>query len=191
MKPTKEELEKIRVCAIIEHKIDKYVWLREDDKGRYIEYAFKGGAPHDNRCLSWYFSLQPKAIERNGKSFGRTPEEIQEDIKLSRKRLERKVDNLYILESFTCGFEEYPERRLKEAEEKWPEYNKEEPFIKEEHLCKVGCPAPRCVKNKICSHWTYEEPVKCACWTLSEPTVPKKVLVSIEDVMRLKDQLIR
>lgn len=189
MKPTEEELEKIRVCATIEHELDKYVWLREDDKGRYIEYAFKEGAPHDNRCLSWYFSFQPGAIKRNGESFGDTPESIQKFLDLKKKQLDSKVDNLYVLQSFTCGYEENPQRRLEEAKEDWPKYSDGEPFIEEEHICKVGCPAPRCVRNKICSHWTYEEPVKCACWTLREPTVPRRVLVPIELVMKLKKEL--
>ena len=57
MKPTKEELNILRLYARLSHQEDKYVWLRQDEKGTYIEYAFKEGVPHDNRCLSWYFSL--------------------------------------------------------------------------------------------------------------------------------------
>ena len=45
--------------------IDTIVVLKKDDKGYYIEYAFKEGAPHDNRCLSWYDSYQPEAYIRN------------------------------------------------------------------------------------------------------------------------------
>ena len=45
--------------------IDSIVVLKKDDKGYYIEYAFKEGAPHDNRCLSWYDSYQPEAYIRN------------------------------------------------------------------------------------------------------------------------------
>ena len=40
--------------------LDKYVILKQDEKGRYIEYAFKEGAPKDNRCLSWYDNLIQK-----------------------------------------------------------------------------------------------------------------------------------
>ena len=46
--------------------IDTIVILKKDDKGYYIEYAFKEGAPHDNRCLSWYDSYQPEAYRQNG-----------------------------------------------------------------------------------------------------------------------------
>ena len=33
---------------------NKFVYLRKDEQGYYIEYAFKEGCPHDNRCLSKY-----------------------------------------------------------------------------------------------------------------------------------------
>ena len=46
--------------------LEKYVILKKDKKGYYIEYAFTEGAPHDNRCLSWYDSYQEKAYIRNG-----------------------------------------------------------------------------------------------------------------------------
>lgn len=87
MNPTEEELEKIRVHATLVGNLDRYVYLREDDKGRYIEYAFKDGAPHDNRCLSWYDNPHPKYLEKH-------PNTV---IPLS------KVNELYWLGSYTCS----------------------------------------------------------------------------------------
>lgn len=46
--------------------LDEYVILKEDEKGRYIEYAFKEGEIKDNRCLSWYDKPHPIARVRNG-----------------------------------------------------------------------------------------------------------------------------
>ena len=63
------------------------------------------------------------------------------------------------------------------------EYHPGEPFIREDHICRVGCPAPKCVSNKICSHWTYDEPVKFACWTLREVEIPTCISIPIEDAM--------
>lgn len=186
MKPTAGELEIIRLCAILSHEEDRYVWLREDEKGTYIEYAFKEGAPHDNRCLSWYFSLQPEAIKRNCKAFGHTEEYALNEIEWRKEDIKKKVNGLYTLQSFTCGYEEYPESSLKKSREGWHKYYPLEPFIKEEHICKVGCPAPQCVKNMTCAHWTYDEPVKCACWTLEEVELPKRVSIPIEDVLSIK-----
>ena len=44
-----------------------------------------------------------------------------------------------------------------------------EPFIPEDHICKVGCPAKGCdwVKHRVLP-WTQENPVKCACWLLKD-----------------------
>ena len=195
MKPTTEEFEILKTYAQLTHTEDKYVWLREDEKGTYIEYAFKEGVPHDNRCLSWYYSLQPNARRRNAMAFGDSVEEAEREVEMWKKRIENKIDNLFTLSSFTCGYEEYPEYSLKESEESWNKHidlHDNEPFIKEHHICKVGCPAPICIKNKTCSHWTYEEPVKCACWQLSEINgLPKSVSISMEDAMRLKNELIK
>ena len=193
MKPTKEEFEVLRVYALLNHQEDKYVWLRQDEKGTYIEYAFKEGAPHDNRCLSWYYSLQPNAIKRNILAFGHTEEKALKEIEWRKTRIANfHVDNLFLLSSFTCGHEESLESSLERNKKSWEEYHPNEPFVKEDHICRVGCPAPICVRNKNCAHWTYEEPVKCACWEL-EPInkLPTRVTISMDDAMRLKDELLK
>ena len=61
-------LQKEFLIKLLEIKgiLDKYVILKEDEKGRYIEYAFKEGSPKDNRCLSWYDKPHPNARVRNG-----------------------------------------------------------------------------------------------------------------------------
>lgn len=64
-----------------EHWKSKYVYLRKDEVGLYIEYAFIDGIPHDNRCLSKYVTGYDNF-----------------------KGLE--VNKLYTLSSFTCGGEE-------------------------------------------------------------------------------------
>ena len=164
--------------------IDSYVILKKDDKGYYIEYAFKDGAPHDNRCLSWYDSYQEEAYRWNGwfeKSDG-TPlseEETQKKLEAIRKKIDDKVGKIFTLHSYTCGYEEDEKNQLKDTEESWikfKEYHSDEngvmkPFVPEDHICKVGCPAKGCdyVKNK--KHpWTYNIPVKCACWSLEDGT---------------------
>jgi hypothetical protein len=187
MKPTKEELEKIKLDATLSGDIEKYVYLRKDEKGFYIEYAFKPGSPHDNRCLSWYDSCQEKAYIRNGWVKDTTNEKDIKFLAAIKRNRENRVGQLFILSSFTCGFEEYPEERLKESEEDWKKYHESEPFIPEDHICKVGCPAPKC-RSCMCEHWTYEEPVKCACWTLKEPNVPSKVMIPIDLAMKLYEQ---
>ena len=40
MKITAEQLEALRIVATYLNRLDQYVYLREDDNGRYIEYAF-------------------------------------------------------------------------------------------------------------------------------------------------------
>lgn len=75
----------------LKSKAKNYVVLKEDEKGRYIEYAFLKGAPKNNRCLSWYDKLQPNALKRNGHD----PKEW----KLS------EVGKVYELGMFTCGNE--------------------------------------------------------------------------------------
>ena len=60
--------------------LSKYVFLREDEQGKYIEYAFIEGAPHHNRCLSKY--VTGNAILKS-----------------------LPVDKIYLLSSFTCGGE--------------------------------------------------------------------------------------
>lgn len=124
---------KMKAYAIAKNKLESYVVLKEDEQGRYIEYAFKEGAPHDNRCLSWYDSWQPKALERNG-----------HDLDAWKNRL-KPVNRIYELSEFACNNSE------KEGEEH----------------CSAGHPCKKCFENRSYD-WTYEEPVKCACWYLYE-----------------------
>lgn len=154
--------------------IDTIVVLKKDDKGYYIEYAFKEGAPHDNRCLSWYDSYQPKAYRQNGwfktQDGNDLPdEETQKELDMIREEREKKIGKVFRLSSFTCGYEEAEKWSLEESEKSWYEFHKDEPFIPEDHICKVGCPAKACqwVRNRVFP-WTYENPVKCACWTLND-----------------------
>ena len=159
--------------------IDTIVVLKKDDKGYYIEYAFKEGAPHDNRCLSWYDSYQEEAYCKNGWFKTNNGVDLPEDE--TKKRLdqirrdrEAKIGKVFRLTSFTCGYEEAEKSSLEESEKSWNEYHKDEngnpePFIPEDHICKVGCPAKGCswVKSRVLP-WTYESPVKCACWYLKD-----------------------
>lgn len=119
--------------------LDKYVILKEDEKGRYIEYAFKEGAPKDNRCLSWYDKPHPIARVRNGYKANYPVHEI---------------NKIYTLGLFSCGCE-----------------NDEG----DEH-CSAGHPKKSCLKCQ-CLHWTYDEPVKCACWYLTPSEVK-----SVDDI---------
>lgn len=178
----KQDLEK-------NNQINKFVILKKDDKGYYIEYAFKEGAPHDNRCLSWYDSYQPKALERN-----------EHNKELWKARVDKKVGLIHKLYAFTCGYEENTEEKLKEAEKSWNE-NKDfhtdengvfEPFIPEDHVCKVGCASRYCREHGYAGkNWTYEEPVKCGCWalsngiTLEEFIQSYKILISATDLAKL------
>jgi hypothetical protein len=161
------------------HLEDNYVILKEDEKGTYIEYAYKQGAPHDNRCLSWYFSLQPNAIRRNNEAFGH-PEETEKEIEWRKKCIKNAIGKIYYLSSFTCCHEEDLEGSLKRNKESWEKYHLGE-FIPEDHICRVGSPAPICKIAGHCAHWTYEEPVKCACWHLDEInckfSIPSKDIV--------------
>ena len=149
--------------------IDTIVVLKKDDKGYYIEYAFKEGAPHNNRCLSWYDSYQPEAYRQNGWLNDLTEDETQKRLDQIRQAREEKVGKVFRLSSFTCGYEEDEKNRLIDSEKIWNEFHKDEPFIPEDHICKVGCPAKKCLLNGNCSkYWTYENPVKCACWFLRD-----------------------
>lgn len=159
--------------------IDTIVVLKKDDKGYYIEYAFKEGAPHDNRCLSWYDSYQEEAYRKNGwfktnDGVDLPEEETQKRLDQIRRERDAKVGKVFRLTAFSCGFEEDEKNQLIESEKAWNEYHKDEngnpePFIPEDHICKVGCPAKVCqwVKNRVLP-WTYESPVKCACWSLRD-----------------------
>ena len=154
--------------------IDTIVVLKKDDKGYYIEYAFKEGAPHDNRCLSWYDSYQPEAYRRNG--WFRTndgvdlPEdETQKRLDQIRQAREERVGKVFRLSSFSCGHEEHPEKSNAHDKESWEKYHPNEKYIPENHVCRPGCPSKNCLLNGICSkYWTYENPVKCACWYLKD-----------------------
>lgn len=120
----------IKKLLIQTKQLESFVILKEDDQGRYIEYAFTKGAPHDNRCLDWYSSLQPKAIERNGH-------------KVSEWKLQ-ELGHIYRLYEFSCGHENE---------------------VGEFH-CSAGHPCSKCRESGVARKWTYEEPVKCACWHL-------------------------
>lgn len=151
------------------NELKKYVILKKDDEGYYIEYAFTDGAPHDNRCLDWYHSYQPEAYTKNKWFEGLTKEAREKrlaDIKADR---EKKVGKIYRLYSFTCGGEENPEEQVERAQKAYIEYHADDPdygpFVPEDHICKVGCPAKACTWN---SNWSYENPVKCACWHLAD-----------------------
>lgn len=184
MNPTKKELDILEFYAKMTREEDRYVWLREDEQGTYIEYAFKEGAPHDNRCLSWYDSFQPNAIRRNCTAFGDSEEKIQDELEWRKNGVKKRINQLFYLGSLTCGWESNFEYTLEESKKSWEESYPDKPFIKEHHICKVGCPAPKCIKSRICSHWTYEEPMKCACWILREIDMPTELSIPIEDAMR-------
>lgn len=120
--------------------LDQYVILKEDKKGRYIEYAFKEGAPKDNRCLSWYDKPHPKARVRNG---------YRADYPI------HEVGKVYQLGLFSCGHQN----------------------LKEDEHCSAGHPKLKCVVEGCAHDWTYEEPVKCACWYLTSTNIE-----TIEDI---------
>ena len=88
--------------------IDTIVVLKKDDKGYYIEYAFKEGAPHNNRCLSWHDSYQPEAYRRNGwfktnDGVDLPEDEIQKRLDQIQQAREEKVGKVFRLSSFTCS----------------------------------------------------------------------------------------
>lgn len=83
-------------CAQLSNKTDEllnYVYLREDEKGRYIEYAFVDGSPDENRCLSWYV-LGRKA---NGMD-NPINKDLTKDIPSH-----KEIDKIYKLSIFNCG----------------------------------------------------------------------------------------
>lgn len=86
---TPENIEKLKLIATLSNTLSDYVYLREDSEGRYIEYAFLEGAPINNRCLSWYEKLHPKALIRNGHKLD--------------KWVIKPIDKLYKLSKFNCN----------------------------------------------------------------------------------------
>lgn len=48
---TNEELKLLEKWATIYNHRNDFVWLREDEFGKYLEYVFNDGVPHNNRCL--------------------------------------------------------------------------------------------------------------------------------------------
>lgn len=150
MIPTPEDLEKLKTAAIFENRLEDYVYLREDSQGRYIEYAFKEGAPHDNRCLSWYDKPQPNAYKRNN----------------TYNLCRRQVDEIYRLREYACD-------------------NQNEVG---DNRCCAGHPKKECLLEGHARHWTYDEPTKCACWVLQEPTIPTSVSIPIELALKIVSQ---
>ena len=122
---TPANIDKLKQIATLTNTLDKYVYLREDEQGRYIEYAFIDGAPTNNRCLSWYDKPHPIALERNGHDIDKWLRNV------------KPIDRIYKLNAFTCN-----------------------------NSCSVGKPNERCLKN-VAPYWTFEEPIKCACWSLA------------------------
>ena len=59
-----------------------------------------------------------------------------------------------------------PEDSIARAAKSWDEYHEGEPFVPEDHICRPGCPAKAC--TWCLGRWTYESPVKCACWYLKD-----------------------
>lgn len=113
------------------HLEENYVYLKEDNNGRYIEYVYKEGAPHDNRCLSWYEKPHSNYVKKH-------PNTII-------KCKEPNTNVIYRLCEFNCGLQD------KEGDEK----------------CVAGCPSKKCM-DSFAFNWTYEEPIKCACWYLEK-----------------------
>mgnify|MGYP006958175562 CR=1 FL=1 len=149
--------------------IDTIVVLKKDDKGYYIEYAFKEGAPHDNRCLSWYDSYQEDAYVRNKWVEGLSEEDARKRLDTIRQDRESKIGKVFRLASFSCGHEEDPVGSNAYSKGYWERYRPDEEYIPEDHICRPGCPSKACLLNGSCSkHWTYESPVKCACWFLKD-----------------------
>ena len=122
---TEQELEKVRFYAAYNNTLDKYVYLRKDNLGYYLEYAFIPGAPHDNRCIDWYSSYQEEAYIRNGwvESEG---EARLERLNLIRYGIDEKVNQIFYLQSFTCGYEEDETKTLKDRKTTWNSYHIDE-----------------------------------------------------------------
>ena len=160
MVATDSNLQKLKVYATLTNSLDKYVYLREDEKGRYIEYAFIEGAPHDNRCLSWYVKPHPLY----DKNHNGTP------------IVWANVGEIYELWEFACG------RQNKEGTER----------------CCAGHPMEKCSfitagarAGEKWRDWSYEEPVKCACWDLDEIHNIDNVSIPIDVAVKLFDEILK
>ena len=152
MNLSQENIEKLRAYAIVTNQTDNYVVLKEDEKGRYIEYAFKEGCPHDNRCLSWYDKLQPNALVRNGHDVSKW--EI------------KPINQIYRLHTMNCGHQDE----------------------EGDNHCSPGHPRVLC-KDIHTRHWTYEEPVKCACWLLEtvNDSYMSKLSLTLDDAVKFTE----
>lgn len=139
-------------------RLDEFVILKEDENGRYVEYAFKEGAPHDNRCLSWYDKLQPNALKRN-----------DHDVEWWSKNRLRKVGEVYELHHMCCGEDG--------LDVESPEH------------CSAGHPRKICIEHGVASDWTYDEPVKCACWLLETPHNPDSLMIPLDCVEKYVEAL--
>lgn len=159
MKASEENLEKLKVYATLTNTLDEYVYLREDEKGRYIEYSFIEGSPHDSRCLSWYVKPHPKYDKKhNG-----TP------------KVWANVGEIYRLQEFACG------NQNKEGAER----------------CCAGHPKESCdyitagrKAGEKWRDWSYEEPIKCACWDLDEINDIDYIPIPIDVAVKLFDKIL-
>jgi hypothetical protein len=138
----------LKAYAIATGQLEEFVVLKEDEYGRYIEYAFTMGAPHDNRCLSWYDSLQPEALKHTN-----------HDIEDWKENILHKVGGIYRLTSMACGCENR---------------------IGPDH-CSPGHKCKKCTVE-----WSYEEPVKCACWRL-QPVILSNLSLKIQDAIKFAE----
>lgn len=136
---------------------DKWGILRKDENGYFVEYAFRDGAPEDNRCLSWYDKPQIEAYKRNGWD--------DEHIAYTIERIESKVGEIRYLSKFCCSSDNIDDK---------------------ERLCRPGHPSKACLEQGNCSCWTYDEPKKCACWHLGEKIDEQNHFnLSIDEIERL------
>lgn len=168
---------------------ENYVILKKDDKGYYIEWAFKEGAPHVNRCIDWYSSYQENAYIRNGWYKNLSEEKTKLFLEAEKNKIDAKVGKIFRLTSFTCGGEENPKEQIERHKESWLEsHSDSEGFVPENYLCKVGCPAKAC-RELQCKYWTYSEPVKCACWHLEGPIEFKEGTSKILDGKKISREI--
>lgn len=157
----KFELDLLKRVAHVTKTEDQYVVLREDENGRYTEYAFKDGWPESNRCLSWYNKIQPNALRRNGYTVEEWEAKHAESL---------KVNEVYKLSMFTCGEED----------------NTEMPHCQ----CRPGRPSEFCRKNNRLNHWTIDEPCKCACWHLKPIHEDDKISLTLGELSDLMMRLV-